>query len=103
MQRDLSKLCDEISNFLNTLSIKVAKGYQCLQCTKLARDWFNMRSHLLTHILKDEGVMNSIDNFVKPNVIRHDSSSYSCLLCRKILKRSFGGIRAHFVAVHLKL
>jgi hypothetical protein len=87
------QLFAEILAYMRSMSVKVDKGYQ-----------YGVRAHLMTHLSKDKdagGVMNKVDSFVRPNIVRHGSTSHSCLLCKKVLKLPYTLVRLHFVALHL--
>jgi hypothetical protein len=98
---DDAQLAADVAHFLESLTVKTGKGYQCLACSCLCRDWYNQRDHVLTHITRDAGLIARLDAFILPYVLKQSSSIYSCLSCKKIIRRGMFKVRSHFISKHL--
>jgi hypothetical protein len=98
---DKSRLAADVACFMESLSARNGKGYQCLACSCQCRDWYDQREHVLTHIKNNPDLVDRLDNYIQPNIIKQSSSVYSCMYCRKIIRRGMFKVRSHFVSKHL--
>lgn len=57
---------------------------------------------MITHLPLD--LLNRIDALVHQNIIKGKARNmHSCLVCKKVIKRSYADVRAHFLTKHIDI
>lgn len=98
---EASSLAADMSSFLSTMSVKQGSGYQCLVCSSVHRDLYNLRIHLMAHMQEDSPLIQRLDEFMAPHVFKQSNVAFTCFLCKRVIKRRYKEVRAHFVSKHL--
>lgn len=81
------------------------RNYQCLMCGKVARDYFNIRKHLIVHLVKvNPALVRRLDDHVRQHTIKcEDTNQFTCIPCQKVLKNTrFTDLRLHVICKHMK-
>lgn len=94
-----------MNDFIKSTSVKsdLPDGkwcYQCLACGNQSRDLFNLRKHIVTHLLKTEGFAKKLDEEVSKRIIHGYNDIRTCMIC-KFVTTGYDKTRSHFVQKHL--
>lgn len=102
---DSDTILNDFNDLCNTMGKRYeSEGsvrYQCLICACDHPQIHNFKRHMLTNHVKED-VVQMLDELIKPQLIYQASGSYSCMLCRNVMKKSgFSDVRLHFISKHL--
>ena len=75
--------------------------YQCLICANSARDMWNSREHMYTHL--DHSLVDRMDAFMSKVVVNQGNHVYTCMICRRVLKVQLHALKKHFLHKHFRL
>ena len=98
---ETASLSKALGEYLSSMSARQGSQYQCMLCSSVQRDLFNMRNHLMGHMTEDAPLTKRLDATMAPHILRQSNMAWSCFLCKKVIKRRYKEVRAHFVVKHL--
>ena len=100
-------LSKAISDYMESMTVRVrqetGQGFQCLVCSSFQRQFINMRKHMLAkHHFGNNAILQQLEEATQPYYIDQGQGTYTCLLCRKILKKqSRATLMIHFLSIHM--